>query len=521
MNMKSGSLSPVEQAESTDMDAVQPFSTFTSAITFYYKADRVDIDVKWVTTLPPVETVNWAVVLSADTSSAKPSGLYVVYNEMLRLAVPYNAMCDYTARGLEFDVYLDVTSEKTPPVGAITYHDGAFDPRTKIPAGAGVYAAVTLDDVARKRETVLATATTVGGVKGSRSIAIDTQGQASVDASMSVTWTGTHVYQSHVPLILVNQTAPDYVVSASELITRKFADANYKSGGASGANPTAKAGLTAVNGSATTFMRSDAAPALDQSITPTWKGAHLFNKSGKQMVQFADAFSDANTTRTDLASLDTPYVGVGGREWGKAYYVVGYGYSKNAATYPVLVGSHEVTTSGNTTGEFIVATRGGADPSTPTVKFKVTPDGRPEITNDQTKIAPDAQELITRKYADASYKSGGLAVGSVTGKASTVASKPTEIAVDMTDKSLMFVGITITGDDIASNSQFVKLKVNDVSRLQLGGRVLLYLSGASNVTIHLSTDSTTPFQGREAEILFGQTLEVVWGPNKAWLPLIR
>lgn len=42
------------------------------------------------------------------------------------------------------------------------------------------------------------------------------------------------------------------------------------------ANPTASVGLSTVNGSATTYMRSDAAPALDQSITPTWTGAHIF-----------------------------------------------------------------------------------------------------------------------------------------------------------------------------------------------------------------------------------------------------
>ena len=34
-------------------------------------------------------------------------------------------------------------------------------------------------------------------------------------------------------------------------------------GGGTGANPTAKVGATAVNGSATTFMRSDAAPPID------------------------------------------------------------------------------------------------------------------------------------------------------------------------------------------------------------------------------------------------------------------
>lgn len=43
-----------------------------------------------------------------------------------------------------------------------------------------------------------------------------------------------------------------------------------------GANPTASVGLSAVNGSATTAMRSDGAPALSQSISPTWTGSHAF-----------------------------------------------------------------------------------------------------------------------------------------------------------------------------------------------------------------------------------------------------
>ena len=44
------------------------------------------------------------------------------------------------------------------------------------------------------------------------------------------------------------------------------------------ANPTASAGLTAVNGSASTFMRSDGAPKLSQAIAPTWTGIHKFTK---------------------------------------------------------------------------------------------------------------------------------------------------------------------------------------------------------------------------------------------------
>jgi len=45
------------------------------------------------------------------------------------------------------------------------------------------------------------------------------------------------------------------------------------------ANPSASIGLSAVNGTASTFMRSDAAPALSQSIAPTWTGNHIFNPS--------------------------------------------------------------------------------------------------------------------------------------------------------------------------------------------------------------------------------------------------
>ena len=50
--------------------------------------------------------------------------------------------------------------------------------------------------------------------------------------------------------------------------------------GSTGANPIASVGLTAVNGSATTFLRSDGAPALSQAIAPTWTAAHVFTATG-------------------------------------------------------------------------------------------------------------------------------------------------------------------------------------------------------------------------------------------------
>ena len=43
------------------------------------------------------------------------------------------------------------------------------------------------------------------------------------------------------------------------------------------ANPTATIGMSATNGSATTAMRSDAAPAINAGISPTWTGTHTFS----------------------------------------------------------------------------------------------------------------------------------------------------------------------------------------------------------------------------------------------------
>ncbi len=74
-------------------------------------------------------------------------------------------------------------------------------------------------------------------------------------------------------------------------------------GTSTAANPTASLGLTAINGSATTFMRSDAAPALNQNIVPTWTASHTFQATGGVPVtiaqvagQIALAINSANTT---------------------------------------------------------------------------------------------------------------------------------------------------------------------------------------------------------------------------------
>lgn len=75
-------------------------------------------------------------------------------------------------------------------------------------------------------------------------------------------------------------------------------------GAANFANPTGTIGLTTVNGSAVTGIRSDGAPALSQSIVPTWTGVHTFDaipafNGGASGV--SQPFSvDSNTVVTNL-----------------------------------------------------------------------------------------------------------------------------------------------------------------------------------------------------------------------------
>jgi|SRR5579872_75581 len=66
------------------------------------------------------------------------------------------------------------------------------------------------------------------------------------------------------------------------------------------ANPTAVVGASAVNGSATTAMRSDAAPPIDLTFSPTWTGAHTWAlgtiTTNIKAINITGTFNNAATT---------------------------------------------------------------------------------------------------------------------------------------------------------------------------------------------------------------------------------
>lgn len=80
-------------------------------------------------------------------------------------------------------------------------------------------------------------------------------------------------------------------------------------------NPSAQIGLTAVNGTALTAMRSDAAPAINQGISPTWTSIHTFAQglnlsgsiSGNTKLQASSAAGGTITfpNATDTVALLT------------------------------------------------------------------------------------------------------------------------------------------------------------------------------------------------------------------------
>lgn len=77
----------------------------------------------------------------------------------------------------------------------------------------------------------------------------------------------------------------------------------FNAGTTSGANPTGTVGLSTVNGSASTFLRSDGAPPLSQSISPTWTGTHSF--TGATITVPTQSSSDNSTKAASTAYVTT------------------------------------------------------------------------------------------------------------------------------------------------------------------------------------------------------------------------
>lgn len=150
-----------------------------------------------------------------------------------------------------------------------------------------------------------------------------------------------------------------------------------------GANPSVTIGLTAKNGTAITYLRSDGAPAIDQTIAPTWTARHIFSAD----IQIAGGITSylANATvgagvgpelalvnsATTLnanqgsATLFAVPAGLSGMYRAVAYAVVttadgasstlpsvGIGWTDNDTNVPLLATTVTTTNTANAAGAF-------------------------------------------------------------------------------------------------------------------------------------------------------------------------
>ena len=139
------------------------------------------------------------------------------------------------------------------------------------------------------------------------------------------------------------------------------------------ANPSSSIGLTTVNGSATTAMRSDGAPALDQSIAPTWTSAHLFKNTANSLT--ALQLQQANGTSVFNVDTTNGRVGIGTTSPASKLAIAGTGSSNGITlgsdqTTPLNLYRHMVVdtpwlrTDGNlfANGDFFVNDRAAVGP---------------------------------------------------------------------------------------------------------------------------------------------------------------
>jgi len=112
-------------------------------------------------------------------------------------------------------------------------------------------------------------------------------------AQVDTSWKNYYDKRNIRQLALMNVptgSSGDTLLTIANGIVRKLPATSFFTA----ANPTVAIGLTAVNGSATTYMLSDAAPALSQSIAPTMTGIWNFYNTVGPQINIGDGITDGS-----------------------------------------------------------------------------------------------------------------------------------------------------------------------------------------------------------------------------------
>ncbi len=151
-------------------------------------------------------------------------------------------------------------------------------------------------------------------------------GDQTITLTGAVTGTGTGTFATTIPNNSITYAKMQTASTTSRLLGSSFASTAVQeitlgtgltmtgsvisAAASTFSNPAATIGLTAINGSATNAMRSDAAPALSQGIAPIWTGAHTWSvlgtfNAGITVVGAVNINNNATTNTTNIGTGNT------------------------------------------------------------------------------------------------------------------------------------------------------------------------------------------------------------------------
>jgi hypothetical protein len=263
----------------------------------------------WSTSLaldPPTYGLS---ILAEDTGNST-AGLYVYAGNRWIFCLPYDVVTDFVINGGEVYLYYDLDTTSTTPANAVVYRMGVLVTDTSIPADSMTVWVAVVPQAAGGGgsgvQSVGLTAPSIFSVTGSPvtsigqlALSLNSQSTGQVFAAPANN-AGLPSFRALAATdlpIATNSSLGVVQAGAGLSITNGILSAEASSP----ANPTGTVGPSAVNGIANTYMRSDAAPAINLGATYAWTGTHSF--------ETRPTFNGA--TPWDSANLPDPVAGPG------------------------------------------------------------------------------------------------------------------------------------------------------------------------------------------------------------------
>jgi hypothetical protein len=263
----------------------------------------------WATSLA-LDPPTYGLSILAEDAGNSTAGLYVYAGNRWIFCLPYDVVTDFVINGGEVYLYYDLDATASIPENAVVYRMGILVSETSVPANSmTAWVAVVPQAAGGSGSGVLSvgfTAPNIFSVTGSPvtsigqiELSLNSQNTGQVFASPPNN-IGVPGFRALVPTDLPVATSSSLGVvqaGAGLSITNGVLSANVSAS----ANPTGAVGPIAINGSAVTYMRSDAAPAINLGASYAWTGTHSFS--------IRPTFNGA--TPWDSANLPAPVSGPG------------------------------------------------------------------------------------------------------------------------------------------------------------------------------------------------------------------